>query len=371
LKKQEKKWPRVVGKIAFVLFFATLGFLGAYFSLEYIGEIRLLDIVATILIVGVSIFLHIILHEIGHVLGGLVSGYQFIMFRLFSTVWIKTPDGLSKRKEHIPGVLGQALMVPPEMSGQEQPPFLLYHSSGLLMNLVTATFFVFLGLMIPVGTVDYFLYVSAVVALFIIITNALPLQGTDGYNIVQQVKDPKAHEEITKTLYLYRDMVEGASLESLQQYVDLEAIDSLKDPNAATMYTVRADYFLEQKKFAKAHQIYKLLWNNIHDLFPAHQQTITMSYLFTLLLTDPNHRNVQKITQGKIYKDYQEIKQSDYIRVYAAKALYVDEDFKQAEALLNEGEEYIPLTATVTEENLERELYQYLRSEIQRIESQD
>jgi len=367
LKKQKKKWPKVVGKIVFVLFFAALGFLGAYFSLEYIGEIRFIDIIYTVLIVGVSFPLHIILHEMGHVLGGLVSGYQFIMFRLFSTVWIKTSDGLSKRKEHIPGVLGQALMVPPETDNDEQPPFLLYHSSGLIMNLVTAILLVFLGWMTPIGPLAYFLYVSAVVAIFIMITNALPLQGTDGYNIIQQVKDPQAHEEITTILYLYRDMVAGVSLAALQKYVDLEAIDSLKDPNGTTMYTVRADYLLEQKQFAEAHQIYKRLWDNIHDLFPAHQPTLTMSYLFTLLLTDPKHPDVQKITQGKVYKDSQDVKQSEYIRVYVAKSLYADEDFVQAEKLLDEGEEYIPLAATVTEENLEHELYQYLRDELQRM----
>jgi len=359
----------VVGKIVFVLFFAALGFLGAYFSLEYIGEIRFIDIVSTILIVGVSFPFHIILHEMGHVLGGLVSGYQFIMFRLFSTVWIKTSDGLSKRKEHISGVLGQALMVPPETGQNEQPPFLLYHSSGLIMNLVTAILFVFLGRMIPSDPLAYFLYVSAIVAIFIMITNALPLQGTDGYNIIQQMKKPQAHEEITTILYLYRDMVKGVSLTALQKYVDLEAIDPFKDPNGTTMYTVRADYLLEQKKFAEAHQIYKLLWDDIHDLFPAHQPTLTMSYLFTLLLTDSTHPDVQKITQGKVYKNYQDVKQSEYIRVYAAKALYADENFSQAEKLLDEGATYIPLAATVTEENLEHELYQYLRSELHRMRS--
>jgi len=369
LKKQKKKWPKVVGKIVFVVFFAALGFLGGYFSLEYIGDIRLIDIVYTILIVGVSFLLHVILHEMGHVLGGLASGYQFIMFRFFSTVWIKTSEGLSKRKEHIPGVLGQALMVPPETDGKEQPPFLLYHSSGLIMNAVTALLFVFFGRIITIGPIIYFLYVSAIVALFIIITNALPLQGTDGYNIIQQIKNPQAHEEITTILYLYRDMVAGVSFATLQKYVDLETSDPLKDPNATTMYTVRADYLLEQKRFAEAHQIYKLLWDNLQDIFPAHQPTLTMSYLFTLLLTDPTHPNVQKITQGKVYKDYQKIKQSEYIRVYAAKALYADEDFKEAEKWLDEGEEYIPLTATVTEENLEHKLYQYLRAELHRIES--
>jgi len=353
-----------LSQILLIIFFAVLGFIGGNVGAEYIGEIDLLDIIYTILIIGVSFPLHVILHEMGHVLGGLASGYEFIMFRLFNTIWIKTDDGLSKRKEYVPGVMGQALMVPPETKNNEQPPFLLYHSSGVLMNLLTAILFILLGQMTAVGWLAYFHYVSAAVALFLMITNALPLQGTDGYNIRKQFKEPHANTEITTILYMYRDMVQGVPLKDLQQYVDLDSIDSLKNPNAATFYTLKADYFLAEKDFKGAHQIYEMLWNNIHDLFPAHQPNITLNYLFTLLLTNPTHANVEKITQGKIYQKYKDIKQSEYVRVYAAKALYVDEDSKKTEKLLDKGEEYITLAPTVTEEKLEEDLYQFLRDEL-------
>lgn len=110
----------------FTLMFAGLGGTTGYFLAPYIGNISFLGIIYTLIILGISFPLHILLHEFGHVLGRLISGYDFIMFRIFSTVWITTPAGLSKRKEYIPGVLGQALMVPPEIKNNEQPP--LYFS---------------------------------------------------------------------------------------------------------------------------------------------------------------------------------------------------------------------------------------------------
>lgn len=366
-KRQGKK---ILASILFVAIFGALGFFGTYFAAEYFGGISFLDILYTVFIVLVSFPLHIVLHELGHLLGGLLSGYDFIMFRLFRTVWIKTKDGLSKRKEYIQGVMGQALMAPPEMEEKKQPPSFLYHASGLLANLLTAVLFIFLGRGLSNGAISYFFYVSAIVALLLLLLNAIPLQGTDGYNILEQFKRLETKDNITTALYMYRDMVQGASFADVQKYVDLDANTSLKGATAATMYTVKASYFLERKDFEAAHDIYKMLWENIQDLFPGHQPAVALNYLFTLLLTNPAHRDVNKIAHGKFYKDYLKVKQADYLRIYAAKFLYADEAFEKAERLLDEGEQYIHLAPTVTEEKFEEKMYHYLREELHRLRNE-
>lgn len=232
------------------------------------------------------------------------------------------------------------------------------------MNLLTAILFVFLGHVTSIGPLAYFFDVSAIVAGLLMLLNALPFQGTDGYNLLQQLIREGTQDEITKALYMYRDMVQGASFSELQKYVNLESIDSLKGATAATMYTVRASYFLEIKDFEKAHDTYAYLWRNLSDLFPGHHPDITLSYLFALLLVNPNHRDVQKITHGELYEKYQKVKQADVLLTYATKALYVDKDIEKTKALLDEGEEYIKLSPTITEEKLTEQMYRYVRNQL-------
>lgn len=362
--EEKKDWRGTIFSGFFILFFAGLGLLSGYYGAEIIGKISFTDVIYTVFILLVSFPLHVFLHEIGHVFGGLVSGYEFIMFRFFNFLWIKTDSGLSQRKQYLPGILGQALMVPPKVEADDNPPFFLYHVSGLLMNGLTAILFVMLGGAFKSGLAAYFLYLSAGVAIFLLVTNALPVQGTDGYNLIQHFKREEVNNEVTDTLYMYRDMVNGATFQYLQRYVDLESFDSLTDPTAVTMYTVRAASFLEAYDFEGACEIYSDLWQHLDELFAGHKPDVTFNYLFTLLLTDPSHPDVETITDSKLYKDYSKVEQGDILRVFAAVALYVEDDYDQAEELLDEGEKAIEFSPTVSEEKLEKSLYQYLRKDL-------
>ncbi len=365
MKNKKENGGNTLKNILFILFFAAIGALGGYFIAAYLREITFLDIVYALAITIISFPLHVILHESGHLLGGLLSGYQFIMFRLFNTVWIKTEEGLSRREEYTPGILGQALMVPPKTEEGEETPFFLYHASGVLINVVTGALFILLGQRVSVEWLAYFFIVSSMSAFFLAITNAVPLRGTDGYNIVQHFKREEASSEVSHLLYMYRDMVEGASLESLQKYVDLDTHASLENPNAATMHSLRASYLLERKDFEGARKIYQALYENRDELFAGHRPGVVLNYLFTLLLTEPFHPDVPKLVDSKVYKQLKQVKQSDYIRYRAAVELYFNRDLEKTEGLLTEGEKYIPLAPTVTDENFEKTMYQYLKTDLE------
>lgn len=351
-------------KVLTFLFFASLGFFSVYYELKYFGEITLTYYLYTIIVILVSIPFHVFLHEVGHLIAGYLSGYDFIMFRLFNRLWIKTDQGLSKRKQTIPGVLGQALMVPPEGSQKESPPFLFYHLGGLIFNGLTA----FLLILFGRGTADpftrYFFYLSAVTAIFMLITNLLPFKGTDGYNIVRYLKKKQPDEEIVTLLYLYRDLVHGVSFKDLQKNIDINEFQDFKNPNTATFHSIHAAAYLEAYDFENARKIYASLWQNIDQLFEGHQADIGMNYFFTLLLTDPTHSDVKKIQKSNLYKAYGKIKQADSYRAFAAEALYLEQDYKKAFNLLEKGEKEIPFSPTVSDERLENLLYGYLNQAI-------
>ena len=364
MSKRKRFTSTTLLKILTFFFFGSLGAFNAYYELKHYGDVTISFYLYTMAIVLVSVPIHVLLHEVGHLLAGLLSGYEFIMFRLFNHLWIKTDAGLSRRKQYIPGVMGQALMVPPEKSENERPPFLLYHLGGLILNGLTAIAFVLFGRGIADPFTRYFFYLSAVIAVFLLITNALPFKGTDGYNIRKYLKDPKQEDEILTILYLYRDMVKGLSFSEIQESIQLDTMQDFKNPNSVTLYSLQAAAAFENYDFEKAREKYSVLWNKMDQLFDAHKTDVSMNYLFTLLLTDPAHPDVETIQSAPFYKAYRKIKQADSFRIFAAEALYLEKDYETALGFLEKGQKEIPFSPTVSDENVEKLLYAYLQKEL-------
>lgn len=231
--KQKKRFTK--DKIMMVIFILLSslygGFLG-FLSGRMMGELGSYGLVILLFSVFLSIPLHVILHEVGHLIAGKLSGYEFIMFRLFNSVWIKTTDGISRRKEFVSGILGQALMAPP--ANNKQPPFLLYHLGGILVNLLTALIFWFSAPLFSSVALIYSFRISAVTALFLGLSNAFPVKGTDGYNILRFFKDNDQHTEVTAVLNLYQKMVQGVPFAELRKDIHLADHTDLTNPLPST-----------------------------------------------------------------------------------------------------------------------------------------
>ena len=364
--KKKRSWKQVLSLIALFIFSGILGF--SLLELFYaIPNLSFWDFIFSFFILVISFPLHIVLHEIGHLVAGLFSGYQFIMFRLFNWVWIKTENGVSKRKQSIQGLLGQALMTPPE--NVVEPPMLLYHSGGLIVNFISALLLLVAGLKSSNPRVTLFLFLSGLVAFLLFILNIVPQKGTDGYNILQIRKRPEVLVETTNILRLYGGMVRGESFVDLKRYMPKDLPVSFEDPNKVTFYTALAAAYFEDGNFETASKMYRQLWLKRKQLIPLHKPEVYITYLFSLYLTDPLHPDVRVIQKSQVYKNSIENKAADVYKVQAAEAIYLEKDYKKARGLLDEGEELISTAPTVSEEHLEKLFYMYLRSEISHLEN--
>lgn len=99
-----------------------------------------------------GIFLQLTIHEAGHLVFGLKSGYRFSSFRIGSFMWLKENDKIVSRKLRLAGTGGQCLMVPPQMQ-DGKIPVILYNLGGSIMNLVASAVFLIIYLLIPEDTV--------------------------------------------------------------------------------------------------------------------------------------------------------------------------------------------------------------------------
>ena len=91
--------------------------------------------------------LHIIIHELGHLVAGKMSGYKFLWIGIFKIVFIKKEGKWLRKKFNMKGATGQIFMSPPEMKNGKYP-FVFYNLGGGLMNFLVsvislAIFFIF------------------------------------------------------------------------------------------------------------------------------------------------------------------------------------------------------------------------------------
>lgn len=88
-----------------------------------------------ILIFVLSIAILIPLHEAGHLVCGLLSGYKFVSFRIFNLTFIKSDGKIKIKRYSIAGTGGQCLLTPPDLP-IERIPTGWYNFGGVLFNII-------------------------------------------------------------------------------------------------------------------------------------------------------------------------------------------------------------------------------------------
>lgn len=97
---------------------AVLGIVGAIITIPFMDRIlqgfKVSHIFAIVVLVVVSFLFSILIHELGHLVMGLMTGYKFLSFR-FLTFHVQHDENgkLKLFKQNIPGTMGQCLMIPP------------------------------------------------------------------------------------------------------------------------------------------------------------------------------------------------------------------------------------------------------------------
>ncbi|HML47672.1 MAG TPA: hypothetical protein PKE04_13085 [Clostridia bacterium] len=89
-----------------------------------------------LLMLGAGLILHLFIHELGHLLFGLATGYGFVYFYFFAWVLTRTGGRLFLDKLRLEGVQGQCMMVPSDRFQPEKHPVVPYNLGGSMANLI-------------------------------------------------------------------------------------------------------------------------------------------------------------------------------------------------------------------------------------------
>ncbi|MBQ2989210.1 MAG: M50 family metallopeptidase [Clostridia bacterium] len=142
---------------------------------------------AVILAMLASILFMIVTHELGHLIFGLLTGYRFVSFRVFSFMLVKAEGKWAIRRMSIPGTGGQCLMAPPRKKNGKFP-FVLYNLGGILFCGVLSLIPIIVGLSGESLDLRMILFIFGFVSFVMNLMNAIPTNGKSMINDATNLK---------------------------------------------------------------------------------------------------------------------------------------------------------------------------------------
>lgn len=259
-----------------------------------------------VLIVFVSVIVSIIIHEAGHLLFGLLSGYKFCSFRIFSLMIFKTDDGIKIKKFSVPGTAGQCLLIPPECKDGKMPT-VAYNLGGFMLGLVFAIIFGILAFATYNHVLIYMLLVVLCVSnLTIALTNGIPMRvgliDNDGKNTVSLLKNPKATHALRIQLLANAENSRGVSLSDMpDEWFVMPGNDELADSLMHSQAYLCFSRHFEKGEYDAAREIATrlLALDNLLDL---HRATLGVSLAY-INIVKGDYAEAERFFKKEYYKN--------------------------------------------------------------------
>ncbi len=225
-----KKKKPIINK--YIMFFIILIAIVTAIFTDF-GPIDLVYVLLLVPMMILTLQVVIIIHELGHLVLGLMTGYRFLSYRYFSWIIVKDKVGKFHLKRYsILGTGGQCLMIPPD---QEEIPIFWYNIGGVLFNALSIIPAIFIIYRQPNEWIVYGVIVFIFMSIFLIATNWLPIKGitNDGNSYREAKKYPETRQAFNDIIrmsmyytYGYRsnEILLKSNLESLSYEHTLQAI---------------------------------------------------------------------------------------------------------------------------------------------------
>lgn len=322
--KIKEKKSKKIGKILFVLISLCIGFFIGFLQDVYLkdstifnfGFNNLLDYIfetlGFLLMFILGFIVHIIIHEGGHLIFGLVSGYSFVSFRIGSFIIIKENENLKLKRFNIPGTAGQCLMMPPDLK-DEKFPFILYNFGGVILNFIVSVlgilFTILLnGKLFPYnGTLDAILILSGIAGMFVVLTNGIPMKiggiANDGYNALSMIKDGNARKGFYTQLRVNGLQSQGIRIKDMDiEIFNLSDNADLSNPLNTSMRLMEYNWYLDNMDLENARKTINTLIPYFNKLVPIYRYEINCERIFLELLGDCDKSFIDRLYNKDLKK---------------------------------------------------------------------
>ncbi len=248
---------------------------------------QLLSTLGLILGMYAGVFVHTIVHEAGHLVFGLLSGYGFSSFRIFSFMWIREGERVRFRRLTIAGTGGQCLMIPPDLKDGKLP-VALYNLGGPLINLIAGA--VFWGLsFVELPRFSILMELFAVVGLLLAVINGVPMRlgavDNDGYNAFVLRRDPAAVRAFWVQMKANQQVSQGVRLKDMPaEWFALPDDEAMKNSMVATLGVFACNRLMDQRRFDEADRLMEHMLSIPSGMVGLHRSLLICDRLYVELI---------------------------------------------------------------------------------------
>lgn len=285
-----------------LLFFITIGAACGYLIPRYVDIIissnpdvgfSFLPMLIPFVSMYVFLYLHLIIHEAGHLVFGLLTGYRFSSFRIGSLMLMRTNGKLVFKRLSLAGTGGQCLMTPPDWI-DGKIPFVLYNLGGSLMNLFTALLALALTFLLRGMSLLWMpLWIFAIVGIVIALMNGIPLPmgmvNNDGTNTVSIAKSPAALRAFWVQLKISEATSQGIRLKDLpDSWFELPDGEDLQNSIVTTTAVFAYNRLLDAQDFDAAREKIDSLLHGTQPIIDLYRRLMICDRLYCELIGDSN-----------------------------------------------------------------------------------
>ena len=317
-----------------------------------------------------SFFIHIVLHETGHLIFGLMSGYQFSSFRIGTHMLMKENGKLGHRKIKIAGTGGQCLMIPPEMVDGKFP-VVLYNLGGSIVNLVVA------ALMIPVFVaIDKSSVFALLFFLFIAmgaitgLSNGIPMRtktvDNDGYNAISLGKSREAMRAFWIQMKANEQLTKGIRTKDMpEEWFEVPSDDAMKNPMVATIGVYAASRMMDQHRFEEAGKLIDHMLKIETGMVALHRNLLICDQIYLELIGQNRSDRVEALYTKELKKFMKAMKTfPSVIRLEYAYRLLAEHDPESAAKSMAAFEKVAATYPYPNDINTERELMEIVDDKV-------
>ena len=305
-------------------------------KLKGIAVLELLGVMAFSLFSAfVGGFLQIVIHEAGHLVAGLLSGYKFISFRIFNYTILKTAEGLKVKKFGISGTGGQCLMTPPDGPAEELK-FVIYNLGGVLFNLLFSAVAIILWWNFSANEyASIFLMLFALLGVLFALMNGIPLKlfiSNDGMNTVRLHRSIESRRIFANSLRVNALVQEGMRPKDMpEEYFWLPDEIDFKDYFVIQQYNFVAGLCLDKEQYDDAYRMYSEQVAHKGEILELFYIEAVCEFVYLLLLRGDKEKAVELLdNKVRMYIEQYGKVMSSKLRVQCAIALLMDDDEAKA-----------------------------------------
>lgn len=299
--------------------------------------------IASFMAVILALVMQTLLHEAGHLLFGLLTGYRFVSFRIFNFTIINKEGRFTVKRYSVLGTAGQCLMSPPANKPLHEAPYALYNLGGVIVNITVSTIALVALLMIDRDNCGPFtiMFLSFTVLSGLVLTflNGIPMKiggmPNDGFNGLYLGRSTNGRVCFGRQLLINEQLQNGVRLRDMpQEWFEILDIN-YEDPLQLNVAIMKASRLIDSYDFAEALKELEHLSEPAKKFIIFNREVDSELVFLYLVSGDVDKAKALYTKQLEAYVMHYAKTMSSKDRVRFALALYADNNPERALRLIN------------------------------------